>query len=225
MTRIILAARGGITTYHEQQLSNRSRPHRGIDQGHGNMTEQDRQIKAPAGGVVTAVGPEGSYGDRIVILHDDGTTSLLAHHAEQFVAVGQRVARGQIIAVMGNSGTRYVHSHQEYRDTDGTQLDPLEHLGSALASATLIALAQPVTRQIGSSTMKVILHTTHASDGSGKVTGIMHYKVGELTVRPLITQAEVDVAISVYGPATAVDDARFDSFISTVNDNLAAIRA
>ncbi|WP_104127998.1 M23 family metallopeptidase [Cryobacterium sp. Y57] len=224
MPRIILAARGRITTHFRQDIG-RGFLHNGIDQGHGNQTAADLKIRAPAAGVVVSVGRQGSYGLRIVIRHDDGWRTLLAHHEKQFVTVGQRVEQRELIAEMGNTGTKYIHSHQELWDADGTQLDPLEHLGSALASATRIALAQPVTRQIGSSTMKVILHTTHASDGSGKVTGIMHYKVGELTVRPLPTQAELDVAIAVYGPATAVDDARFDSFVSTVNDNLAAIRA
>lgn len=140
MPKIILAARGRITTYFQQQLPGKSWKHIGIDQGHGNQSDEDLEIRAPASGVVTSVGREGSYGLRIVIRHDDGCRSLLAHHEKQFVTVGQRVTQRQLIARMGNSGTVFIHSHQELWDADGEMLDPLEYLGSELASLDLITL-------------------------------------------------------------------------------------
>jgi len=72
--------------------------------------------------------------------------------------------------------------------------------------------------------MKVILHTTHAADGSGKVTGVLNYVIGEFTLRPLATQIDVDTAVLAFGPAIAVDDARFALFAHIVNDNLAALK-
>ena len=135
MTTIILAARGRITTYFGQDIG-RGFPHRGIDQGHGNGTPYELQIVAPAVGVIAATGRQGSYGMRLIIRHDDGWTSLLAHHAAQFVTVGQRVTQGQHIATMGNTGTKYVHSHQELRDANGGQLNPLEHLAGISTGAS-----------------------------------------------------------------------------------------
>lgn len=130
MPNIILAARGGITTHFGEDIG-RGFPHRGIDQGHGDGNAVDLEIRAPAAGKVIAVGRDGTYGLRIIILHDDFTVSLLAHHARQFVSVGDRVKQRQLIAEMGNTGTIYVHNHQEYRDKFGGQLDPLKHLSTA----------------------------------------------------------------------------------------------
>lgn len=135
MPEIILAAHGGITTYYKQDID-RGWLHNGIDQGHNNGTAYDLQILAPAAGVVTATGRQGTYGNRLVIRHDDGWRSLLAHHDEQFVTVGQRVTRGQHIATMGNSGTVYVHSHQELWSAAGVMQDPLAHLGTASTAAS-----------------------------------------------------------------------------------------
>lgn len=146
MVNIILAARGRITTYFLQDIG-RGFPHNGVDQGHGTSTAWELQIVAPADGVVTAVGQEGSYGYRIIITHDDGSTSLLAHHAAQFVTVGQRVTRGQHIATMGDSGTKYVHSHQEYRDAAGNQLDPLAYLASTTASVSIDTAINSITTE------------------------------------------------------------------------------
>jgi hypothetical protein len=138
MTAIVLAAYGRITTRFGQDIG-RGFPHRGIDQGHGNGRAADLVIVAPADGVVTAAGKEGTYGLRLKIQHPDGWTSLLAHHSAHHVRVGQQVTRGQHVATMGNSGTVFVHSHQELRNASGVQLDPLAHLYTAqsqLAAST-----------------------------------------------------------------------------------------
>jgi len=135
MPSIILASHGRITTHFHQDIG-RGFLHRGIDQGHTNATAYDLQIMAPADGVVTFAGPFGSYGNVIYIEHADGWVSVLAHHRTQHVRKGDRVTQGQIIAVMGNTGTKYVHSHQELRDENANQLDPLLHVGTASTAAT-----------------------------------------------------------------------------------------
>ena len=138
MVQIIKAAHGRITSRHDQDVG-RGFLHRGIDQGHNQQSAYDLQIMAPASGYVIAVGRHGTYGNRIIIRHTDSTTSLLAHHSAQYVRVGDWVAQGQIIARMGNTGTKYIHSHQEYRSASGIQLDPLLHLGPV----TIVASAAP----------------------------------------------------------------------------------
>lgn len=156
MPKIILAARGRITTHHLEQLPNRSWKHRGVDQGHGDGEAVDLEIRAPAAGKVIAVGRDGTYGQRIIILHDDFTVSLLAHHARQFVKVGDRVEQRQLIAEMGSTGTIYVHNHQEYRDKFGAQLDPLEHLAtlSSLSALDTITITEPAIVPEEDDTMK-----------------------------------------------------------------------
>jgi len=139
---IILASVGRITTHFRQDIG-RGFLHRGIDQGHGNGAEAELEIRAPASGVVVAVGWLGTYGLRVAIRHDDGRATVLAHHSRQYVTKGQRVAQGQLIARMGNTSTKYVHSHQELMDAHGTQLDPLLHLGSELASVKKTIIEQP----------------------------------------------------------------------------------
>ena len=139
MPSIILAARGRITTYFREDIG-RGFPHNGVDQGHGDGTREDLRIKAPADGIVIAHGPLGSYGKRLVIRHPDGWTSLLAHHANQYVTTGDRVFQGGDIAEMGNTGTIFVHNHQELRDANGNQVDPLLNLGTSTASGFMAAL-------------------------------------------------------------------------------------
>jgi Peptidase family M23 len=109
--------------------------HRGIDQGDRDGNTVDLEIRAPADGVVTFTGEMGMYELVLFIRHDDGCVSVLAHHDAHLVNRGDRVKQRQVVAVMGNSGTRDVHSHQESRDPSGIQLDPLKHLASAAAVA------------------------------------------------------------------------------------------
>jgi len=141
MVQIILAARGRITTHFKQDIG-RGFLHRGIDQGHGNGNAVDLEIRAPADGVITYAGVFGSYGLCYFIKHDDGWVSVLAHHKSHLFTKGDRVSQRQLIATMGNSGTKYVHSHEELRDARGNQVDPLLHLGSATASGTTITLEE-----------------------------------------------------------------------------------
>lgn len=143
MPSIILAAHGRITSRHGQDVG-RGFPHRGIDQGHNDGTAYDLEIRAPADGIVTFAGEFGSYGLVLFITHRDGWVSVLAHHAKHFVRKGSWVKRGQIIAVMGNTGTKYVHSHQELRDNTSRQLDPLKHVAAPAAASAPVAVAVPI---------------------------------------------------------------------------------
>lgn len=93
------------------------REHKGTDHGHGNNTPSDLEIFAPGTGTVIAVGVQGTYGTRIIIDLGHGYTVLLAHLVKDsaLVEVGDKVYIGQHIAKMGNSGTVFVHLHQELR--------------------------------------------------------------------------------------------------------------
>lgn len=73
---------------------------------------------AAAGTVITsdAQGWNGGYGKYIKISHPNGTITLYAHASQLLAAMGQTVAKGQTIALMGSTGrSTGCHVHFEVR--------------------------------------------------------------------------------------------------------------
>lgn len=127
--RIIKAARGRITGHFgDTGVPGAHVPaHLGMDLGHGDMTPADLRVGAPAPGVITAAGWQGTYGNRIVIDHGGGYESVLAHLSE-FVRTGGGVNTDTEIAVMGGTGGDWpVHLHQELR-YNGVPVNPEDYL-------------------------------------------------------------------------------------------------
>lgn len=76
-------------------------------------------IRAAGAGVVRDVGRRGGYGKTVEIDHGDGTSTLYAHASELLVHKGQRVAEGQPVALVGQTGqTTGPHLHFELRRHD-----------------------------------------------------------------------------------------------------------
>jgi len=101
-----------------------ARPHEGIDV----TAPMGAPIEAPAGGVVTSVGWETGYGNTIEIDHGFGITTRYAHTSRVLVHVGQRVTRGQNIALVGNTGLATgPHLHYEVH-INGRPVDPLKYV-------------------------------------------------------------------------------------------------
>ncbi len=68
------------------------------------------------------------YGNLLVLLHADGTATLYGHCRATYVAAGQLVRRGQVIAEVGATGLPVVpHLHFEWR-RNGVPRDPLPAL-------------------------------------------------------------------------------------------------
>jgi murein DD-endopeptidase MepM/ murein hydrolase activator NlpD len=83
-------------------------------------------IRAAGGGVVVEVKEDAEYGLSVRLAHLDGYETLYAHASRILVEKGQRVARGQVIALSGNSGRSTApHLHFEVWRA-GKVLDPMQ---------------------------------------------------------------------------------------------------
>jgi biotin carboxyl carrier protein len=99
-----------------------ARPHEGIDVS----APMGSPIEAPAAGVVTDAGWENGYGNTITINHGFGIVTKFAHASKLLVKTGQRVSRGQRIALVGNSGLATgPHLHYEVH-VNGKPVNPLK---------------------------------------------------------------------------------------------------
>lgn len=89
-------------------------------------------IRAVANGVVTEVGYDGSYGNKTVVTHDDGTEIWYCHQTSFLVDVGDVVRGGETIGTVGSTGNSTgPHLHIEVRPGGEDPIDPftamLEH--------------------------------------------------------------------------------------------------
>ncbi len=82
-----------------------------------------------AGGGQVVYGGSGlrGYGQLLIIKHDERFLSAYAHNDKLLVAEGQRIERGQPIALMGDSGASEVMLHFEIRK-GGKAVEPLQYL-------------------------------------------------------------------------------------------------
>ena len=89
------------------------------------------KIHATADGVVTKAWPNGAYGKLIEIRHTLGYSTRYAHLKKIRVKSGQRVARGDIIGDMGNTGrSTGTHLHYEIRK-NGKAINPMTYIKAA----------------------------------------------------------------------------------------------
>jgi murein DD-endopeptidase MepM/ murein hydrolase activator NlpD len=83
---------------------------------------------AAAGTVIVATKADTGYGWRIVVDHGGGVTTLYAHLSAFSVDPGARVARGQVIGAVGQTGLATgPHLHFEVR-VNGAPNDPIQYL-------------------------------------------------------------------------------------------------
>ncbi len=84
---------------------------------------------ADSGTVIVAGWVDNSgYGNRVVIDHGNGYTTLYAHMSAIYVSVGQKVSKGDVLGMMGSTGrSTGTHCHFEIRK-DGVAQNPLAFL-------------------------------------------------------------------------------------------------
>jgi len=101
-----------------------ARPHEGIDVS----APMGAEIEAPAAGVVTDVRWEDGYGVFLTVDHGFGLVTRYAHCSKVLVVRGQRVKRGQKIALVGSTGLATgPHLHYEVW-VNGKPVDPKKYV-------------------------------------------------------------------------------------------------
>jgi murein DD-endopeptidase MepM/ murein hydrolase activator NlpD len=100
------------------------RMHEGLDIAGASGTP----IAAAAGGTVIVAGPQGGYGNLVVVDHGGGLSTAYAHLSSIAVSSGQSVGQGTVVGGMGTTGSSTgVHLHFEVR-VNGGAVDPLGYL-------------------------------------------------------------------------------------------------
>ncbi|MGP3634937.1 M23 family metallopeptidase [Streptomyces sp. 24-1644] len=88
-------------------------------------------VRAIGPGTVVSAGWSGSYGNEVVIKHEDGMYSQYAHQTSLNVSVGETVTGGQQIGLSGSTGNSSgPHLHFEVRTGPGygSDVDPVSYL-------------------------------------------------------------------------------------------------
>lgn len=112
-TPSIWPVRGWVTSgfgYRKSPFTGKRQFHAGLD----ISTRSGTPVIAPADGVVTFANRDGAYGRLLAINHGNGLVTRYGHLKKFKVKVGQKVTRGQMVALVGSTGrTTGPHVHYE----------------------------------------------------------------------------------------------------------------
>ncbi len=98
--------------------------HKGVD----FAGREGADIVAVASGVVTWSGDRYGYGQMVELNHGNGYVTRYAHNADNLVAVGDTVKRGDVIARMGDTGRATGPNLHFEVLLNGTAVDPLTYI-------------------------------------------------------------------------------------------------
>lgn len=105
-------------------LGGKVKMHEGLDIANHPGTP----IKATADGVVFFANTKAGYGQTVILDHGYGLQTWYAHTRKMLVKPGQKIHRGESIALLGNSGrSTGPHCHYEVR-VNGIPVDPLSYI-------------------------------------------------------------------------------------------------
>lgn len=98
--------------------------HAGLD----FSAETGTPVYATGDGIIEIAGSQGDgYGNKVVIKHGFGYETLYAHNSKILVRTGQKVKRGQTIALVGSTGkSTGPHCHYEVWK-NGTKINPVNY--------------------------------------------------------------------------------------------------
>jgi murein DD-endopeptidase MepM/ murein hydrolase activator NlpD len=115
-------------------FNNRPAFHAGIDL----KGKIGQKIKATADGIVTTSSYEGNgFGNFVILRHGNGYETVFGHMSKRLVKEGERIQRGQVVGLMGNTGrSTGPHLHYEVR-YNRKPINPKKYLSVAKLSFTV----------------------------------------------------------------------------------------
>ena len=127
-TPSIMPTKGWLTSAFARErvhpILHLARPHEGVDVS----APMGAEIEAPAAGIVTKVDWVEGYGNMLTVDHGYGLVTRYAHCSKILVVRGQRVKRGQKIALVGSTGlSTGPHLHYEVW-VNGRPVDPAKYV-------------------------------------------------------------------------------------------------
>ena len=125
--KYIYPVHGTITSY----FGYRNAPTAGASSNHPAIDiaiPEGTRVSASDGGTVVATGWSGGYGNIVQIDHGNGVVTQYSHLSKVGVRRGQKVARGQEVALSGNTGVS-TGPHLDFKMMiNGEPVDPMKHL-------------------------------------------------------------------------------------------------
>lgn len=110
--------------YRVSPFTGRKEFHKGLD----IATRHGTPIIAPANGVVAFSGPKWLMGNMVTIDHGYGMITRYGHIDKLLIKKGDRVKRGDVIALVGNTGrSTGPHVHYEVR-LNGVPVNPVKYI-------------------------------------------------------------------------------------------------
>ncbi|MFQ5481400.1 MAG: M23 family metallopeptidase [Nitrospinaceae bacterium] len=126
-TPSIWPTRGWVTSgfgYRKSPFTGLPEKHEGLD----IAARKGARVLAPADGKINVAGREYGYGNMIQIDHGYGLVTRYGHNSKNLVKPGDRVKRGQVIALVGNTGrSTGPHLHYEIM-LHGVPVDPRNYI-------------------------------------------------------------------------------------------------
>jgi murein DD-endopeptidase MepM/ murein hydrolase activator NlpD len=120
-----MPVRGHVSRGFLPAATNPGMRHRGID----IATREGVPIYAPASGVVVYAGQDDVLGLMLTIDHGGGFKTVYGHNSRLHARIGDKVVRGDVIALTGNTGESTApHLHYEIQ-RDDRPVDPTGFLG------------------------------------------------------------------------------------------------
>lgn len=118
---------GYVSSYFGKRVdpfTGKTASHKGID----FAGKEGNEIIAVAAGVVTYSGDRFGFGIMVEINHGNGLITRYAHNKENLVNVGERVEKGQTIALMGSTGRATGPNLHFEVLRNGKIVDPMEYI-------------------------------------------------------------------------------------------------
>jgi murein DD-endopeptidase MepM/ murein hydrolase activator NlpD len=126
-TPSIWPTRGWVTS----SFGFRKSPFTGLREKHKGWdiaTRNGAPVRATADGVVVVEGREYGYGNLVEIDHGYGLITRYAHNSKHLVKVGDKVKRGQVVTLVGNTG-RSTGPHLHYEVLlNGVPVNPKNYI-------------------------------------------------------------------------------------------------